>query len=88
MIVKLKPLSWFQQHAFADNDGDFWETEELRNSYNHEDNKMRGTSLYSLCVNNNYAGKVLPYIGAKDYKRVAWAVATIITKREHPEYFI
>ena len=88
MKIKLKPLDWFKQNAFKDKDGDFWATAESRNSYNNGNGKVSNLLIKHTYVTKRIINAPFLSVDAEVYENIAWAVATIITKREYPEYFI
>jgi len=88
MIIKIKPLSWFQKHAFMDEDDDFWATAKLRDSYNNKDTKLLYKRASPICITKETADTLLKNVDPTGYNKVAWAVSTVVTKREYPEYFI
>ncbi len=79
----LQNLSWFQENAFIDSEGNFWEYEEdaIDYSENYENITHWDKIIYSEDI-----GKVF----GKDNlnEDFYWGVKMIVTSQSHPEYFL
>jgi len=86
MLVKLKPLKWFQENAFKDHDGDYWETESNKDHFDTFHIKSPNTNTYAMNPYNIENGfmEYDPHIA----KIQSWAIEKELTKENDPEYFL
>ena len=84
MLVKLKTLKWFEQHAFKDHDGDYWETASNRDYFDVFHTKS--TNTYAIYPHNIEKGfmEYEPHIA----RIQSWTIERILTKENGPEYFL
>jgi len=82
----MQSLEWFEKNAFKDMDGEFWETEKLRDQYNKGEE-------YEIPWNNEDLEPAIPAkicggIWIIDTEKKMWGVKIVLTVEEYPEYFI
>ena len=89
MIVRLKPLEWFEKYAYKDIDGDWWLTKELYDEYNLTEDKVEA-GFYLDASNNPYSGLVdLSDTAARaNFQHYSWAIDEYYTQKNNPEYFL
>ena len=75
--IKLKPLSWFTEKAFEDDDGDYWSRSAL------EDDKAFERRFVSV----RDIQKVYILVGTHEIGYFEWACDEDFIA-EHPQYFI
>lgn len=92
MVVKVrfKPLEWFECNAFIDIDGEYWETPELRDSYNiGEDYELPFDSVDTakcvqlVTINGRVWDVLVDHLEIK-----MWGIKSVYTREDNPEYFI
>jgi len=89
-IIKIKPLSWFQENAYKDDHGDWWESEEICDNWETDNWSSKDTGTFgdllwvyahnigtTFNMDNNYPG----------YK-IDWAIEKEYTKEEYPEFYL
>ena len=84
MLVKLKPIEWFQKNAFKDHDGDYWKTLQARKHF--DEYHQAQPNAYAIYPHNIEKGfiKYDPHIA----KIQSWAIERELTKENDSEYFI
>ena len=79
--IILKPLEWFEENAYRDIDGEYWESGHICDLFYRFDGK-------NLCVDLDLIirGRMNTMIyGISDYE---WCTKRIVDNINNPEYFI
>jgi hypothetical protein len=83
-LVKLKPLSFFKEHAFLDHDGDYWKTKEYRDYYDTYHTELEDS--YAVYKHNIIKG--IAKLPDDVIEINSWAIEKILNKYDDPEYFL
>ncbi len=78
----IQNLEWFQENAFIDSEGNFWEYEEDAIVFENYENITRWDKI----IYNEDIGKILDKDNLNE--DFYWAVKMIVTSENHPEYFL
>jgi len=91
MLVRIKPLEWFEENAFSDEDGDFWPNEKDRDLFNQcevmeipdEVREYNTHHLNSLVIKN----KIL-HIDSKNLDDIMWGVEKVLDPEKDSMYYV
>ena len=82
----LHPKDWFEEYCYMDQDSDWFLTEEIYELYSHYDGN--GSNPYAIYIGDEHVVKGYIDYYESDTLRYGWAVDKLVTKENHPEYWL
>ena len=86
--IRFKPLSLFEEYAFRDIDGAYWETKKLRDTYDLEEEYEINTTEVNMLNRIELQFLQGDIWEVDDTVKKSWGIANIYSIEQCPEYFI